>query len=192
MNNDVVAADVEPETLSARTAIERLRKLAAARISATSPRKRATVTYADGSYEVELRPQGFQQLDPGVLAEEVVHAFAGVLRGCEHADKTIMGAHRPTEPSTQPDPRRQHRREQLRRARNAIAVTAASPNGLVRGNWSGGDGVRLRITAVNESHREQLATEIATVLNKLSELYRMELKRIMRETKRRVPSEEES
>ena len=183
---DEPAAAANPRV---RTAIEQLHKLAAADISATSPGKRATVRHTEGRFEVRLRPEGFQQLDPEILAREVAHAFAGAMRGCEAAERQLMGDFRPAERPDPPGPVRERRRELMRRERSGIAVTAESPNRMASGTWRGDTGLRLRITAANESHREQLAGELSIVVNRLTELYRTELKRIMRETKRQVPAE---
>lgn len=181
-----MANDETAEPVTAMRTLERLSKLTEARITATSPQGRARVTLRGGQHNVELRPEGFQRLDPKLLAEEVTHAFNGTLRGHRQQEQRILGEYRQARPH-EPQPRGEAERERVRRACDAVSVKATSSGRLVRGTWSVTDGVNLKIAAVNDSHREQLATEIAEVLNELSHRFRTDMREAVREARRQAP-----
>ncbi|HZE39133.1 MAG TPA: hypothetical protein VE172_10020 [Stackebrandtia sp.] len=172
----------EPPT--AMRTLERLSEISDGRVTATSPDGRAKVTLQAGKYSVELRADGFQDLDPRDLAEEVTHAVYGTSRGRRQAERTVLDAYRAHRPKRPPRP--ESERARIRNAQESVSVTAISASRMVRGSWGVTGGLRLKIAAVNAAHRERLATEISTVLNQLSEGFRAELKRATGEAKRRL------
>lgn len=180
-----MANDEAAEPVTAMRTLERLSKLTDARITATSPQGRARVTLQGGRHSVALRPEGFQKLDPKLLAEEVTHAFNGTLRGHRQQEQRILAEYREVRPH-QPKPRAEAEQERVNRAREAVSVKATSASRLVRGTWSATDGVSLKIAAVNDSHREQLATEIAQVLNELSAKFRTDMREAVRQARRQA------
>lgn len=167
------------EPVTAVRTLEKLTRLSQARVSATSPRNRVRVTLTGGKYSVELRPEGFQDLDPRLLADEVVHAVNGTTRGFREHEQQVLSQYRQVR-RVEPKPIGETERKRLRQAQSKVSVKAESPTRMVRGDWSATDGLRLKIAAVNESHRHRLAEEIAAVVNVLSERFRTELREVTR------------
>ena len=172
--------------LTAREALARLEKLSNATITATSPQGRVKVAMTGTAYTVLLRPAGFQSADPQALASEVVHAYAGVLRGYRQAEEAVMSEYDDVTPPNA------GRGEEILRERAKLAVAVVSPGRMVRGEWNGLDDITLRVQRVNDSHRAKLETELGYVLTELSERYgaavRDILRRIIVDTVRRAGS----
>lgn len=177
-----------PGRVTAVSTLEKLSKLSKARITATSPGNRVKLTMTNGRYGVQLRREGFQDLDPRDLAEEVTRAVTGALRGFRQQEQRILSGYR-QERTSRPKPVPEPVRERIRKAQEGVAVQTESSTRMVRGRWTATEGLRLKVAAVNDSHREQLAGELSAVLNELSQRFRDEMRETTRKARKGSPTD---
>lgn len=182
-----MASDKPDEPVTAVRTLEKLTKLTQGKVSAVSPQKRVRVTLEGVDISVEIRREGFQALKPDVLAEEVVHGVNGALRGLKRAKNKLLDEYRATRPAPKPMPEADA--AHIRQAQETVTVKAGSPGGMVTGTWAASGGLKLKIKAVNESHREQLAAELGTILTELSAKFREQMRTTTREARRQLREE---
>lgn len=180
MNDGNAKAAAQPP--SALQVLEQLDKMLKSRITVTSPQQRVKVSSVESKFSVRIRPEGFQTLDPAVLGEEVVHAYKGVMRAQNDAERKLLANHlKDKKQPKKPNEKDVRRRELFKIAREDIHVRVTSPAGWVTGIWNGSGDIRLKISPVNDSYRADMESDLSIVLNELAEEYRAAMAQVRRE-----------